>query len=757
MLEEELECSGVRIKCLYAGHVLGAAMIHASCNGESVLYTGDFSTDPDKHLGAARLSGLCPDVLISESTYGTKSREDRTSRDRSFCERILQGLKNGGRVLVPVFSVGRAQELATVLSEYWVKLNLQHPIYVAGQMTVRANNQYKNFTAWLTSQGPGDVNSSPLAHPFIRLFDPDVHIEDVRPKVVLAPPGMLHGGMALRILEAWAEDPLVSVVIPGYCVDGSIGHKLMTSSKQNNLNGNNNNNNTSTGATSTSVDNHQPVGIPIVMTPGHSPVLVRCQVHFVSFSSHADSSGLLRAISEISPKNVVLVHGEKSVIHQFASMLRRDYSLRVFTPENKKCLFFDKPLNHSATNDNMVDADGIRTFKHSVAGVCVPSSLSRPFLKNLLEWEDDDRNEFDDSHRQRRKYTSFSQEFDDDKKDNTDIEEQKKSKILLLWKSVFDIHYDVNPHAKCEPSVLLQVFPLNNKSNSSIVPPSPEILIQNHMASKYDTSDDIISFKPNKNRLPPQQPPLPLAQTQEEVKIIFSPSELQHTARGECGRNWFRFYALCLFRSELPEESTKDGYLGMNRVVSILNGMDTAALTAESACLVNGSEELMSCFNIISIEKLFLSLEMFANTSNVMPFLKQYRQERSDHQRQQEREEGEVDGNDVTSEKTMKTCCQNQNSGRTPNFYVLNRKRNNNLNSTMSSIDANDLSCPMILEFISNDNDNEPTILMLLCLSLRLVWKRSSKTVNVKWSKIDENKIGKKFIDWLKQQHQNAP
>ena len=64
-VDEDLE-----IRAYYAGHVLGAAMFLADNQGLSVLYTGDFNTTPDRHLGPAHLPRtLRPSLLITESTY----------------------------------------------------------------------------------------------------------------------------------------------------------------------------------------------------------------------------------------------------------------------------------------------------------------------------------------------------------------------------------------------------------------------------------------------------------------------------------------------------------------------------------------------------------------------------------------------------------------------------------------------------------------------------------------------------------------
>jgi len=41
------------------------------------LYTGDFSRQEDRHLMAAEIPEIPPDILIVESTYGVQSHEPR--------------------------------------------------------------------------------------------------------------------------------------------------------------------------------------------------------------------------------------------------------------------------------------------------------------------------------------------------------------------------------------------------------------------------------------------------------------------------------------------------------------------------------------------------------------------------------------------------------------------------------------------------------------------------------------------------------
>lgn len=86
--------------------------------GVRVLYTGDYSREEDRHLMAAeRPRNVVPEVLICESTYGVQSHQPRNEREALFTGMVHRVVGMGGRCLIPVFALGRAQELLLILDE----------------------------------------------------------------------------------------------------------------------------------------------------------------------------------------------------------------------------------------------------------------------------------------------------------------------------------------------------------------------------------------------------------------------------------------------------------------------------------------------------------------------------------------------------------------------------------------------------------------------------------------------------------------
>ena len=145
---EEKEVGGIKFWCYNAGHVLGAAMFMLEIAGVKILYTGDFSRKEDRHLMSAEIPSIRPDVLIVESTYGTHIHEKREDRESRFTSTVESIVTRGGRCLIPVFALGRAQELLLILDEYWAAHPelTDIPIYYASSLAKKCMAVFQTFT-----------------------------------------------------------------------------------------------------------------------------------------------------------------------------------------------------------------------------------------------------------------------------------------------------------------------------------------------------------------------------------------------------------------------------------------------------------------------------------------------------------------------------------------------------------------------------------------------------------------------------------
>lgn len=120
---QTMEVRGIRFTPTAAGHVLGAAMFSIEIDGINILYTGDYSVETDRHLSRALVpvssSGAPPDVLIVESTFGITNLPPREEREALLTHTVDSVVRRGGSCLIPVFALGRAQELLLILDSHW--------------------------------------------------------------------------------------------------------------------------------------------------------------------------------------------------------------------------------------------------------------------------------------------------------------------------------------------------------------------------------------------------------------------------------------------------------------------------------------------------------------------------------------------------------------------------------------------------------------------------------------------------------------
>uniref|UniRef100_A0ACD5YFZ1 Uncharacterized protein n=1 Tax=Avena sativa TaxID=4498 RepID=A0ACD5YFZ1_AVESA len=294
------------IRAYYAGHVLGAAMIYAKVGDAAMVYTGDYNMTPDRHLGAAQIDHLKLDLLITESTYAKTVRDSKHAREREFLKAVHKCVSGGGKVLIPAFALGRAQELCILLDDYWERMNLKIPIYFSAGLTIQANMYYKMLIGW-TSQKIKDSYTvhNPFDFKHVSHFERSF-INDPGPCVLFATPGMISGGFSLEVFKRWAPSEKNLVTLPGYCVAGTIGHKLMSG---------------------------KPTKIDI---DKDTHVDVRCQIHQLSFSPHTDSKGIMDLTEFLSPSHVILVHGEKPQMAFLKGRIESELGMPCYYPANNE-------------------------------------------------------------------------------------------------------------------------------------------------------------------------------------------------------------------------------------------------------------------------------------------------------------------------------------------------------------------------------------------------------------------------------------
>lgn len=280
----EVNVNGIKFRPFYAAHVLGGAMFMVEIAGVKVLYTGDYSREEDRHLKAAEIPPFRPDVLIIESTYGVQEHEGRRIREKRFTDRVARVVRGGGRVLMPVFALGRAQELLLILDEFWeANPDLQHvPIYYASAIAQRCMPVYQTYVNMMNDNVRRRFEiSNPFQFKYVRNIKGINHFEDDGPCVFMASPGMLQNGLSRELFERWCTNKQNGLVLSGYSVEGTLAKKVLTEPE-----------------TITRLDGRQ--------------VKLACSVDYITFAAHADFKETRGFVQDLKPKHCVLVHGEKN-------------------------------------------------------------------------------------------------------------------------------------------------------------------------------------------------------------------------------------------------------------------------------------------------------------------------------------------------------------------------------------------------------------------------------------------------------------
>ncbi|KAH7104932.1 Metallo-hydrolase/oxidoreductase [Auriculariales sp. MPI-PUGE-AT-0066] len=359
-------CPGISFTPYHAGHVLGACMYNIDIAGVKVLYTGDYSREEDRHLVKAEVPPVRPDVLIVESTYGVQSLGSREDKETRFVSLIHEIIRRGGHALLPVFALGRAQELLLILDDYWAQHPELHsvPIYYASNLAKRCMNVYQTYIHTMNASIRARFarRDNPFVFKHISHLPPtrssERRVADGPPCVVLASPGMLQSGLSRELLETWSADSRNGLVVTGYSVEGTLARDIL----------------------------NEPDEIPSYK--GDRMIPRRLSVHYISFSAHVDYAQNAEFIELIKAQHIVLVHGEQNNMGRLRAALQskykdRDEDIKIHTPKNLE------EVRLSFRGDKVAKAIGTLAEQPQKPGSVVSGLLvSKDYSYTLLDPKD---------------------------------------------------------------------------------------------------------------------------------------------------------------------------------------------------------------------------------------------------------------------------------------------------------------------------------------------------------------------------------
>ncbi|RLF16904.1 MAG: beta-CASP ribonuclease aCPSF1 [Thermoprotei archaeon] len=318
----------IRLTFHYAGHILGSAMAHLHigngfCN---VVYTGDFKYERTRLLEAATTVFPRLEVLIIESTYG--GRDDvMPRRDESellLIELVRKALLRGGKVLIPVLSVGRGQEIMLVLDE-GIKKGLipKVPVYIDGMVSeaTAIHTAYPEFLSRSLRDMMYNDENPFLEEYFHVVKDAQQRLEIVEgePCIILATSGMLTGGPSVEYLKNLAEDPKNMLIFVSYQIEGTLGRRIMDIVRS----------------------GEKEVIVPLSSGSRLEYLTIKMEVHAIEgFSGHSDRKQLINFVRNLRPRpeRIIVNHGERNKAEDLANTLSRIFRIPAIAPENMEAI-----------------------------------------------------------------------------------------------------------------------------------------------------------------------------------------------------------------------------------------------------------------------------------------------------------------------------------------------------------------------------------------------------------------------------------
>ena len=307
-----------------SGHILGSSTVHLHI-GEglhNIVYTGDLKYSRSQLLESCVWNYPRIETLIMESTYGAKedimpSREDVEAR---FVHTINETLKEGGKVLIPVPAVGRAQEIMLVLDHHMRQGALaETPIFAEGMISeaTAIHNAFPEYLARELRTQILENDTNPFVSDYFTIIDhPSNRSEALQegPAIIMATSGMLEGGPVIQYFLELANDEKHKMIFVSYQISGTLGRRILDGARQASL-----------------LDDKGKIKI----------VDISCKVEKIEgFSGHSDYNQLLRFVGKVRPKlrRVLVNHGERRKTENLAHMISRLFRVQAEQPSVQETL-----------------------------------------------------------------------------------------------------------------------------------------------------------------------------------------------------------------------------------------------------------------------------------------------------------------------------------------------------------------------------------------------------------------------------------
>ncbi|WP_292460822.1 MBL fold metallo-hydrolase [Methanothermococcus sp.] len=299
--EEKKITEDISLKLHDAGHILGSSSIYLDIDGKKVLYTGDINEIETKTLRPADTNIDEIDTLIIESTYGSPMdiKPARKVLEKQLVEEISKTIEKGGKIIIPVFAVGRSQEIMAIISNYMRSGLLKTiPVYVDGSL-IHTTGVYLSYSKWLNPKIRNSLENR--INPFgdVKKANKQVFNKD-ESCIIISTSGMVQGGPVLQYLKL-LKDPKNKIILTGYQAEGTLGRQLEDGARE--------------------------------IVPFKNKLPINGEVVKIEFSAHGDYNSLVRYLKKIpKPKKVFVMHGERYQALSLAMTIWKNFKIPAMAP-----------------------------------------------------------------------------------------------------------------------------------------------------------------------------------------------------------------------------------------------------------------------------------------------------------------------------------------------------------------------------------------------------------------------------------------
>ena len=305
--------SDTRATLYNAGHILGSASVHLHI-GEglyNVVLSGDVKFEKSWLFNPANNKFPRVETFMTESTYA--GREDyqhsRPEAAMILSEIVNRTFERGGSVLIPVFAVGRSQEVMLVLEQMIREGRIpETKVYLDG-MIMEATAIHAAYPEYLNKDLREKImvkKENPFLSKYFNRVETREHRQDIcdstESKIVLATSGMMNGGPVMEYFKSWIDSPQHSLVFVGYQADGTLGRRIQR-------------------------------GAPDVILSDNgkqTKFQIKISVETAEgFSGHSDKRQLIAYIATMQPKphRILVNHGDGEKAQEFARLIKSKFGI----------------------------------------------------------------------------------------------------------------------------------------------------------------------------------------------------------------------------------------------------------------------------------------------------------------------------------------------------------------------------------------------------------------------------------------------